>query len=300
MSHYLVAGGTGLIGSALCKHLVNANHHVTVLSRQPETVTRLCGESVKGVSSLENIDEHIQFEGVINLAGAPIADKHWTKNRKTILEESRIGITSELVNWMKHRDLKPSCFISGSAVGWYGDGGDKYLTEESDFHDEYTHQLCEAWEKQALQAQDLAVRVCIVRTGLVLSPKGGFLNKMLLPFKIGLGGHLGNGQQYMSWIHINDMVKLLQFLLDKQDAEGIVNACSPSPVSNKIFSQSLAKQLNRPAFLPVPAWVLKIILAEMSRLLLTGQRALPKKAQALGFEFDYTELNTALADVLST
>jgi uncharacterized protein len=300
MSHYLVTGGTGLIGSALCKQLINTNHDVTVLSRQPENVARLCGDKVKAITLFKDIDAHINIDGIINLAGAPIADRPWTQKRKTVLEQSRIGLTTKLVNWIKQRDLKPACLISGSAVGWYGDGGEQYLTEESGFHDEYTHQLCDAWEKQAQQAQDMGVRVCIVRTGLVLSAEGGFLQKMLLPFKMGLGGHLGKGQQYMSWIHINDMVNLLKFLVDNPDAKGIINACSPSPVSNKTFSQTLAKQLNRPAFLPVPAWFLKIVLAEMSQLLLSGQRVIPKKVQALGFKFDYTELNIALADVLST
>ena len=300
MAHYLLTGGTGLIGRALCQHLVDDNHHVIVLSRQPENIIKLCGDKVEAVRSLETIDQKIQFDAVINLAGAPIADKHWTKKRKKLLEQSRIAMTSKLVSWIKQRDLKPSCLISGSAVGWYGNGGEQYLTEESNFHDEYTHQLCDAWEKQALQAKEIGVRVCIVRTGLVLSAEGGFLKKMLLPFKMGLGGRLGNGQQYMSWIHIKDMVNLLTFLIANHNAKGIINACSPSPVSNKTFSQTLVKQLNRPAFLPVPAWFLKLVLAEMSQLLLHGQRALPKKAQALGFKFDYTELNIALADVLST
>lgn len=300
MAHYLLTGGTGLIGRALCQHLISDNHQVTVLSRQPENVRKLCGDKVEAIASLAAINEKIHFDAVINLAGAPIADKHWTKKRKALLEKSRIGMTSKLVSWIKQRDLKPTCLISGSAVGWYGNGGEQYLTEESSFHDEYTHQLCDAWEKQALQVQDIGVRVCIVRTGLVLSAEGGFLQKMLLPFKMGLGGRLGSGQQYMSWIHINDMVKLLNFLVDHHDATGIINACSPSPVSNETFSQTLAKQLNRPAFFPVPAWFLKLALAEMSQLLLSGQRAVPKKAQALGFKFDYTDLNIGLADVLST
>ena len=300
MAHYLITGGTGLIGSTLSQHLINSNHNVTVLSRQPKKVPRICGDKANAVTSFGDINDQIKFDGVINLAGAPIADRHWTSKRKAILEQSRIGITAELITWMKHRKLKPNCLISGSAVGWYGDGGNKVLTESSDFHGEYTHRLCDAWEKQALHAQDLNIRVCIVRTGLVLASKGGFLQKMLLPFKMGLGGRIGDGQQYMSWIHINDMIKLILFLLENQDANGIFNACSPDPVSNKVFSQILAKQLNRPAFFPVPAWLLKTFLAEMSQLLLTGQRAIPEKAQALGFQFDYTELNSALADILSS
>lgn len=300
MAHYLITGGTGLIGSALCQQLATMNHEITVLSRQPENVTTICGTNVHAVTSLQQLTENTHFDAVINLAGAPIADRHWSNKRKRVLEQSRIGITKELVDWLSHLENKPACLISGSAVGWYGNGANKRLTENSTFHDEYTHQLCEAWEQEASRAQDLGIRVCILRTGLVLSAKGGFLAKMLLPFKMGLGGRLGNGKQYMPWIHINDMIKLLVFLLNQQKANGVINACSPSPVSNKEFTQALAKQLHRPAFFPVPAWFLKLILAEMSQLLLTGQRAIPEKAQALGFKFDYTELSAALADVLTT
>jgi len=300
MAHYLLTGGTGLIGSALCRHLISANHNVTVLSRQASNVPRLCGSEVNAVSSLDEIEEQTQIDAVINLAGAPIADRHWITKRKVILEQSRIGTSSALIDWLKQRKTKPNCLISGSAVGWYGNTEDKVVTEDSSYHQEYTHQLCDAWEKQALQAQELGVRVCIIRTGLVLSAKGGFLKKMLLPFKIGLGGHLGDGKQYMSWIHIDDMVKLILFLIEQQETTGIFNGCSPSPVTNKTFSQTLAKQLNRPAFLPVPDWLLKSLLGEMSCLLLEGQRVIPEKAQALGFKFDYTELNAALADILSS
>ncbi len=300
MAHYLITGGTGLIGSALCRHLINANQEVTVLSRQPSNVSNRCGAQVSSASSVHEIDKQVQIDAVINLAGAPIADRPWTKKRKTVLEQSRISLTSELIAWLKQRELKPNCLISGSAVGWYGNGKDKVLTEESGFHDEYTHQLCDAWEQQALQAQELGIRVCIIRTGLVLSASGGFLQKMLMPFKLGLGGRLGNGEQYMSWIHINDLVKLIIFLLESDSAKGVFNACSPSAVSNKEFSQQLAAELHRPAFFPMPAWILKTMLGEMSRLLLTGQRVQPKKAQAQGFQFDYTELNSALADILSS
>lgn len=300
MAHYLITGGTGLIGSALCRHLVNADQEVTVLSRQPSNVSKICGSRVNATSSVHEIDKHIQIDAVINLAGEPIADRPWTQKRKIALEQSRINLTAELIAWLKQRELKPNCLISGSAVGWYGDGEDKVLKEDSGFHDEYTHQLCDAWEKQALQAQELGLRVCILRTGLVLSTNGGFLQKMLMPFKLGLGGRIGDGNQYMSWIHIDDMVKLIIFLLEHQDAKGAFNACSPSAVSNKEFSQTLAAELHRPAFFPMPAWILKTVLGEMSRLLLTGQRVQPKKAQAQGFKFDYTDLSSALADILST
>ena len=299
MKHYLITGGTGLIGSTLCKHLIAQDHQVTVLSRSPEKVTSKCGQHVNGIQSLTEISADTQIDIVINLAGEPIADSRWTKKRKALLEKSRINLTRDLVDWLIHRQKKPECLISGSAVGWYGDGGDSILTEQSSYHDEYTHQLCDAWEQEALRAEQNDIRVCIIRTGLVLAPKGGFLQKMLLPFKLSLGGRLGDGQQFMPWIHISDMVNFLEFLATNVQLKGVFNACSPSPVTNRTFTQTLAQQLHRPAFLPLPASALNIMLGEMSCLLLKGQRALPEKAQTMGFQFHYTDLNVALANILS-
>ncbi len=298
MAHYLITGGTGLIGSALSKQLIADNHKVTVLSRNINSVAEKCGIDVKSISSLDDIDSETIVDVVVNLAGAPIADKRWSKARKRVLEQSRIGLTQQLVEWIRLRKTKPVCLISGSAVGWYGDSGDSMLSEQSDFHNEYTHQLCDAWEQQALQVKNLGVRVCIVRTGLVLAGNGGFLKKMLLPFKLGLGGRIGNGNQYMPWIHLADMINILRFLSDNKECSGIYNACSPSPVTNRVFTEMLSRQLARPAFLPLPAWFLKLLLGEMSRLLLTGQRAIPEKILATHFQFRYSDLASALNDVL--
>lgn len=300
MKHILITGGTGLIGSALCKKLIAQHHQVTVLSRNPKTVADKCGQQVRGIKSLSDISDDVVIDAVINLAGEPIADKRWSHKRKGELEISRINLTYDLVEWIAKRQHKPECLISGSAVGWYGDGGDKILTEQSSYQNEYTHQLCDAWEKQALQAEQAGIRVCIVRTGLVLAAKDGFLDKMLPPFKLGLGGKLGSGNQFMPWIHLTDITNMIIFLLEQSQAHGVFNACSPRPVTNREFTRSLAKQLNRCAFIPLPAIVLTSLLGEMSRLLLTGQNAVPNKAQAMGFHFVYTDLSTALADVLST
>lgn len=299
MKHYLITGGTGLIGSALCRQLMAEGHHVTVLTRNPNTVEDKCAKGVRAIQSLNEIMPDSAIDIVINLAGEPIANARWTKKRKALLESSRIKLTRELVGWMIHRRQKPECLISGSAVGWYGDGGDKVLTEQSEHHDEYTHQLCDAWEKQALRAGQIGIRVCIVRTGLVLASTGGVLQKMLLPFKLGLGGKLGSGQQYMPWIHISDMINVIEFLATNEQLKGIFNACSPNPVTNQVFTQELSKQLGRYAFLPAPAWLLKITLGEMSRLLLTGQRAMPQQLVAHGFSFYYSELRSALSNILT-
>jgi uncharacterized protein (TIGR01777 family) len=299
MRHVLITGGTGLIGSALCKKLLDKNYQITVLSRYPNTVAHKCGQQVAGIKSLSEINDNVVIDAVINLAGEAIADKRWSKTRKTELEASRIDLTHDLVEWIAERQIKPECLISGSAVGWYGDCGSELITEQSNYHDEYTHHLCDAWEKSALKAKQAGIRVCIVRTGLVLAAKGGFLQKMLLPFKLGLGGKLGHGEQFMPWIHLTDMTNLLAFILEDRRADGVFNACSPKPVTNKVFTASLAKQLHRFAFIPVPALLLKCLLGEMSRLLLTGQNSRPEKAQAIGFRFTYTNVALALNDVLS-
>ena len=300
MMYYLITGGTGLIGSALCQQLITEGHHVIVLSRSPRTVEDKCGVGVRAIQSLSEIMPDSTIDVVINLAGEPIANARWTDKRKRLLEFSRIQLTRELVDWVAQRRQKPECLISGSAVGWYGDGGDKALTEQSDYHDEYTHQLCDAWEKKALQAEKMGTRVCIVRTGLVLALKGGVLQKMLLPFKLGLGGRLGSGEQYMPWIHISDMINLLVFLATNKPLKGLFNACSPKPVTNQAFTTELTKQLHRYALLPAPAWVLKAALGEMSRLLLTGQRAIPHRAIENGFSFTYPTLALALENILTT
>jgi len=300
MRHYVITGGTGLIGSALCRQLVAEHNQVTVLSRNPSTVQQKCGSGVTAISTLKEISPDTQVDVVINLAGEPIADKLWSEKRKRLLEQSRIDTTKLLVDWIISRQQKPECLISGSAVGWYGDGGDKQLNEQAPFNNEYTHQLCDAWEKQAIRAGQSNIRVCIVRTGLVLAANGGFLKKMLLPFKMGLGGRLGSGQQYMPWIHINDMVSLLTFLVENEQLKGVFNACSPSAVTNSEFTKNLAHALHRPAFFHLPACLLKMMLDEMSRLLLTGQRAVPAKLEANGFKFHYTDLDSALSNILKT
>ncbi len=300
MKQYLITGGTGLIGKALCQKLLSEGNSVIVLSRQPEIVPDICGDKVIGIKSLDEVSNETRIDAVINLAGAPVLHLPWSKARKQVIEKSRIGLTAGLVDWLSYRDQKPECLISGSAVGWYGDGGNRVITEKSTFNDEYTHRLCDGWEQQALYAEQLGVRVCIVRIGLVLSLSGGLLKKMLLSFKLGLGAQLGDGKQYMPWIHINDILNLLVFLVNKQNINGIFNGCAPNPVTNKTFTKVLAKHLRRPALLKIPAWLLKLGLGEMSRLLTTGQQALPDQARINGFDFEFNNLDDALNDLFSS
>ena len=297
--HILLTGGTGLIGRALCRHWLSQGHRLTVWSRKPEKVAKICGAQARGVSRLEEVGQET-VDAVINLAGAPIADRPWTHKRKALLWSSRISLTETLLAWLESREQKPELLISGSAVGWYGDGGERELTEDSPpVAEDFASQLCIAWEETAQRAEASGVRVVLVRTGLVLSAEGGFLSRLLLPFKLALGGPIGNGRQWMPWIHINDQIALIDFLLHQKNASGPYNACAPTPVRNREFAKTLGSVLHRPAFVPMPAFALKVGLGELSLLLLGGQRATPVRLLEAGFIFQFTDLRAALDDLSS-
>ena len=273
----LITGGTGFIGQTLCPALLAAGHSLTVLSRTPDKVVKIFGNQVTPIDTLQVLLDSDHFDAIINLAGAPIFGGRWTDKRKQILCHSRIDITQGLVDFIARAERKPSVFLSGSAIGFYGDQGDTIVDETSSSHDEFGHRLCVEWEQQAEKAKAYDVRVCLLRTGLVVGKQGGFLQPMLLPFKLGFGGRLGSGNQWMSWIHIDDHVAICQALLEDSNLEGKFNLTAPNPVTNQIFSKTLAGLLNRPALLPAPAWVLKLILGEMSELLIGSQRVIPKR-----------------------
>ncbi len=297
--HILLTGGTGLIGRQLCQHWSSQGHRLTVWSRSPEKVAKICGAQVRGIARLDDVGEE-PVDAIINLAGAPIADRLWTSRRKALLWSSRITLTETLLAWIESREQKPGVLINGSAVGWYGDGGERELTEQSPpVIDDFASQLCIAWEETALRAEALGLRVVLVRTGLVLSAEGGFLSRLLLPFKLGLGGPIGNGRQWMPWVHIKDQIALIDFLLHRIDASGPYNACAPKPVRNREFAKTLGAVLHRPAFMPMPALALRVGLGELSLLLLGGQKAMPARLLEAGFTFQFTDLRAALDDLSS-
>ncbi|WP_417780906.1 TIGR01777 family oxidoreductase [Stutzerimonas xanthomarina] len=293
----LLTGGTGLIGRALCKHWLPQGHRLWVWSRSPEQVAARCGESVIGIGDLRELDQ-VPLDAVINLAGAPIADRPWTKSRRLLLWNSRIELTEHLVEWLATRQQKPAVLISGSAVGWYGDGGERELSEDDGpVTFDFSSQLCAAWEESAMRAEPLGIRVILIRTGLVLASRGGFLQRLRPLFALGLGGRQGNGRQWMPWIHIDDQIGLIDFLLHQPDAGGPYNACAPQPARNADFAKALAASMVRPAVLPVPALALKVGLGELSGLILGGQKARPLRLQAAGFQFRFVTLDAALADL---
>lgn len=296
--HILLTGGTGLIGRRLCKHWLAQGHQLTVLSRKPEDVARLCGANVRGIAHFDDIGtQHV--DAVVNLAGAPIADRPWTRKRKILLWDSRITLTEQLVTWLERREQKPDVLISGSAVGWYGDGRERELDENAQpVSEDFASRLCIAWEETAQRAETLGIRVVLVRTGLVLADEGGMLQRLLPPFKLGMGGPIGNGRQWMPWVHIEDQIALIDFLMSRDDARGPYNACAPSPVRNRDFAKTLASVLHRPSFMPMPAVALRVLLGELSILLLGGQRARPDRLQEAGFTFRFTDLRAALENLL--
>lgn len=294
----LITGGTGLIGSALIPHLVG-DYQVTVISRNPQRALERLGNSVHVVKSLDEISELSDFYGVINLQGEGIADKRWSSRQKLRIEQSRWNITRKLTERMQNAAQPPQVFISGSAIGYYGAQGETPVTEATKVEaDDFAHHLCAEWERLALAAQSEKTRVCVLRTGVVLAPEGGALKKMLPPYLLGLGGPLGHGKQGFSWVHLDDMVGIILFLLQHEQAQGIFNATAPQPVAQEEFSKTLARVLRKSHFMRVPAWALKLMLGEMSQMLLTGQLVLPERLQQAGYQFKYPQLETALKDCL--
>ncbi|SFN06015.1 TIGR01777 family oxidoreductase [Marinobacter pelagius] len=290
----LITGGTGFIGKELCPRLLERGDRLWVYSRQPpENVKAICGR-VEAVNDLDSLRSGPGFDAVINLAGEGIADKRWSASRKQALRDSRIRLTEQLVDLARTWEKLPEVMVSGSAVGFYGDQRAAPVTEDTTPHDEFTHRFCNDWEKAAMALAGNNTRVCLSRTGVVAGPGGGFLQRMLLPFKLGLGGRLGSGEQYMPWVHRTDVVNALIWMLDTETAQGPYNVVSPNPVTNAEFTRTLGRVLHRPTLFPAPGAVLKVALGEMSRLLLTGQNARPARLLDEGFEFRFKELESAL------
>lgn len=295
----LITGGTGFIGSALVKTLIRHGHEVTVLSRTLSSIAKQCGPGVGELGSLRFLHPDDMFEAVINLAGAPIFDALWTEARKKVLRDSRIALTDQLVECFGRMTIKPKLLISGSAIGYYGDQGDTVLTEKSSAVRDFSHQLCADWEAAAFKAETFGIRVCAIRTGLVIGHGGGLLQRMQLPFRLCLGGRLGNGSQWMSWIHRQDWINIALRMLADESMSGAYNATAPNPVTNTEFTRTLARCLKRPAPFPVPAWLLRGLLGEMSELLLGSQRVLPGRLLEAGFQFQHPNLTEAIKQALT-
>lgn len=293
----LITGGTGLIGRRLCKALLTEGHELTVFSRNPASVAQRCGAGVHALAALAAWTPDRVFDAVINLAGEPIVDARWTDQRKQVLRDSRIALTQELVRHIASAEHKPAVLLSGSAVGYYGGRGDEELNEASGPGVDFPARLCIDWEAAALAAEKLGVRVCLLRTGLVLSRDGGLLGRMVPPFRLGLGARLGDGRQWMSWVHIDDYVAMVLRLLHDGQMRGAYNMTAPEPVTNKEFTAALAAVLHRPAPFVAPPSLLRLALGESASLLLEGQRVLPERMQAAGQTIRFAKLESALKDL---
>jgi uncharacterized protein (TIGR01777 family) len=293
----LVTGGTGFVGQALCPQLSASGHDVVVLTRQ--SAPKLPQGRVSAVTRLQDLDA-TGFGAVVNLAGAPIGDARWTDDRKRLLLESRVNTTARLVEWMGRAKRRPPVLVSASAVGYYGEQGDRPITEDAPPTPGFTHDLCAAWEREALKAGELGVRVCVMRIGVVLDQGGGALAKMLPAFRMGAGGRLGTGKHWFPWIHRADVVAISQWLIENDTARGPYNVGAPKPVTNAEFTRALGHALGRPTVLPMPEAALKLLFGEMSELLLASDRMLPKRLLEEGFRFRHPELGGALAAIFAS
>ena len=292
----VIAGASGFIGTPLCSQLLQAGHVLTLLTRSaPRNATTsqkkwlhwTPGTPGDWESALEGAD------GVINLAGEPIAAKRWTHIQKRKIQMSRIGTTNSLVDAIEKAKHRPAFLLNASAVGYYGPRGDETVTEATESGNDFLASVCREWEEAAKKAEPLGVRVIRLRTGIVLGRGGGALAKMVLPFKFFAGGPLGSGMQWMPWIHIDDEIGLMLYLLENE-AKGAFNATAPNPVKMDEFCRTLGKVMGRPSWLGAPAFALQLALGEMADMLLTGQRAIPAAAHELGYKFRYPILFEAL------
>ncbi|MFQ3281501.1 TIGR01777 family oxidoreductase [Reinekea sp.] len=292
---FLITGGTGFIGTALCRDLISEGHELTIKTRQASLVT----SSYRAVSSFNELASSDEFDIVINLAGEPIADKRWTSSQRMKILNSRIETTRELIDFLKVTVKKPCVLISGSAVGFYGIEPVMGTVDENGSPDHsFASEVCSTWESIALEAEALGIRTCLLRLGVVLGSQGGALKKMLLPFKLGLGGKFGSGQQWMSWVHINDVVGIIKFAIETKNISGPINCTAPNPVTNEYFTKALGKSLNRPTIFNMPSSVLKILFGAMGKeLLLEGKQIVPSKLLESGYKFQFSSLDAALAEL---
>lgn len=295
----LITGASGLVGTALIPTLKAKGHEIFRLVRKtPKNADEIQWDAERGFSDEEQAKLE-NFDAVVHLAGDNVASENWSEEKKRRIRESRTVGTRVLVDALRKTKNPPRILVSASAIGFYGNRGDEVLTEDSAKGEGFFPDVCEEWEQESQKAADFGARVVNPRIGIVLSKDGGALEKMLTPFKFGVGGVVGSGEQYMSWIAIDDLIKIFHFALENKELNGAINATAPNPATNEEFTKTLGKVINRPTILPVPAFGIKLLFGEMGeRLLLEGCRVVPEKLQNAGFEFQFTDLESALKHVL--
>jgi uncharacterized protein (TIGR01777 family) len=303
-----VTGGTGLVGTRLVQRLRERGDQLVVLTRHFAQARQTLGPNVQLIEGdpmqpgdwMNALDD---CDGAINLAGENLFNRRWSTAFKTLMYDSRINTTRHVVEAMarkpKRIDGTPRVLVNASAIGIYGPHGDEELTEDASAGPDFLAQLCVDWEKEANRAKESGVRVAVVRIGVVLDRRGGALAQMLPPFRWFFGGPVAGGRQWMSWVHHDDLVGIFLMALDRNEATGPINGTAPNPVTNRQFSKALGHALHRPSFFPTPGFLLRIMLGEVANVVTSGQRVLPRRAQALGYSFRFPNLNEALQDVLS-
>jgi uncharacterized protein (TIGR01777 family) len=280
---------------------IKQGHKVIIRTRN----VTLLRPSVRGINQLQDLDVDEIIDVAINLAGEPIADKRWSHQQKNLILNSRLSITQEFIDYFKKATHKPKVFISSSAIGYYGikvseDGINEPISESSNGDASFSSELCQQWESLALQSDTLGIRTCLLRTGIVLGKDGGALNKMLPIFKLGIGGKIGSGKQWMPWIHISDMITVVDYCIANTSINGAINCTAPNPVTNREFTKDLAHTLKRPAILNIPEWLITLVLGQMGKeLLLCGKKVMTSKLKSLGFTFEYERLAPALIEILA-
>lgn len=297
----LIAGGTGLIGSALAESLLSDGHQVSIVSRDPDKVGKMYRPVAWDESSL--VEELSRTDAVINLAGASLAGENplqmrWTPKRKQVIISSRLTVGMKLLQAISKLDRKPEVFLQASAIGFYGNIGVGPADEKSLSGNDFLANVCRDWETSTAEIEGLGVRRLVIRIGLVLSRSGGLLPLLTLPFRLFVGGRIGSGNQYLSWIHIQDIVESIKFLIDDPKHQGIYNLSAPNPVTNREFSLVLGKALHRPRWLPVPAAAMKLILGEAATLALDGRPVYPTNLTKSGYNFQFPDLGSCLNDLV--
>ncbi len=294
----LITGATGFIGIHLVRSLLARGDALIVLTRSPARARELLGQQVQITSELAALGASTSIDAIVNLAGARILDRPWTRSRRAVLMSSRIGTTNALVALGERLERRPRVLVSASAVGYYGVHGDESLDEQAAQQPVFQSMLCQQWEQAANAAERLGIRTVTLRLGVVLGRDDGALPALARPVRMGLGAIIGTGSQWTSWIHIDDSVRLIEFCLDSAVLRGAVNAVAPGAVTHRAFQQQLAATLRRPLWLRIPGPLLRAALGERAQLLVDGQRVVPARASAAGFQFRYHDLGTALQQLL--